>query len=231
MMKYRIIFAFSVILAVLGLGILSYSTVITWHNDRVHTATAREFYITATQIPYEEMNEHLLRAYEHNYHLHWISYNMGWRAFGYMAFVPEDYAYILNVDGVLARLEIPLINVDLPVRHGTATETMLKGVGHLEGSSFPIGGYGTHTVMTAHSGMHNVTFFSRLHELEIGDTFYISTMGRRLAYRVDYIVVILPHETEVLRIVPDADFASLITCTPITVNTHRLVVRGARIPD
>ena len=216
---------FVVVLLVLGIGILGYGALIGWWNNLFHVAAARTYYQEASQLPQDEIDQHFRRAYEHNEHLR----NLGSQWFGAIAPIPADYTYILNVNGVMARLLIPSIAVDLPVLHTTTPETLARGVGHLEGSSFPIGGYGTHTALTTHSGIPNARLFNRLHELVIGDYFYIYVLNRRLVYRVDSITTILPNEIEALRIDPDADLVTLITCTPITVNTHRLLVRGARV--
>ena len=211
-------------LILLGLGFIFYPYISQWWNNRRHVAVARAYYREASQLPQEEIEQHFYRAFEHNQFL----YETNSMRFGDRAPIPEDYYDILSVSGVMARLVIPAINVDLPILHGTTYEAMLNGVAHLEGSSFPTGGYGTHAVFTAHSGMHNVIFFSRLHELEEGDFFYIYVLDQRLVYMVDNITIILPHQVCGLAIQPDADLVSLITCTPITINTHRLVVRGRR---
>jgi len=145
------------------------------------------------------------------------------------ALLPYDYAEILNVGGVMARVYVPSVGVDLPVFHGSYPEVLARGVGHLEGTAFPTGGINTHAVLTAHSGMPNARFFTNLEQLVEGDVFYISVLNRRLAYQVDQITVVLPNEIDALRIVPGADHVTLITCTPYTVNTHRLLVRGRRI--
>ena len=104
----------------------------------------------------------------------------------------------------------------------------MNGVGHLEGTAFPIGGEGTHSVLMTHSGKHHAVLFNRLHELNHGDRFVIYVLDRRLEYEVDSITAILPNETDHLRVEPGADIVTLITCTPINVNTHRLLVRGVR---
>ena len=156
-------------------------------------------------------------------------HRLGRMPFGHPDVLPDNYEQILNIGGIMARLEIPQIEADLPLLHGTQPEVLARGVGHLEGSSLPIGGYGTHAVFTAHSGMPHARFFSRLHELEIGDNFYVTTLGKRMVYQVDYIKVILPNETWHLNIQPGKDLVTLITCTPIHVNTHRLLVRGVRV--
>ena len=144
----------------------------------------------------------------------------------------ENYADQLNIagNGIMGYVMIPAIQVNLPIFHGTSDETLAKGVGHLLGSSLPIGGKGTHTVLTGHSGMANQKMFSDLADLKIGDVFYLDVLGERLAYKVQEINTVLPYDTSLLEIDPEEDLCTLVTCTPYGVNTHRLLVRGYRVP-
>lgn len=130
----------------------------------------------------------------------------------------------------MAQIEIPAIDVLLPVFHTTRTDDLKRGIGHMEGSSFPIGGPSTHAVLTGHSGLTYYRLFTDLEELVIGDIFFITVLNDRLAYQVDKITVVLPHEIEELKITEGADYVTLITCVPVYINTHRLLVRGVRIP-
>lgn len=132
--------------------------------------------------------------------------------------------------GVMGELDYPGIGVSLPIYHGTGEDSLTRGVGHLYGSSLPVGGSSTHAVLTSHSGQVNASLFSTLPEARIGDVFQVSVLGERLFYRVDRIDTVLPEQTENLTIVPGGDFLTLITCTPIGINSHRLLVRGERIP-
>lgn len=125
-------------------------------------------------------------------------------------------------------LDIPKISTKIPIYHGTSNATLSRGVGHLLGSSLPVGGENTHCVLTAHSGMANNVMFSDLPSLKTGDLFYIHVLDRTLAYRVDQIVTVLPSEMDSLSIEQGHDYCTLITCTPFGVNTHRLLVRGER---
>lgn len=130
----------------------------------------------------------------------------------------------------MATIKIPSIDVNLPIYHGTDTATLDKGVGHLFGTALPVGGESTHTVLTGHTGLGNATMFDQLTSVKMGDYFYIETAGRHLKYQVTDIRVVLPHETETLNKVEGKDLATLITCTPYGVNTHRLLVTGERVP-
>ena len=142
----------------------------------------------------------------------------------------DAYYDILNYtdDGVMAYINIPKIDVNLPIYHGTDSEHMLKGVGHLVGTSFPVGGVDTHAVLSAHSGLSTAELFTNLADLKKGDLFYIHVLDDVLAYEVDKINVVKPDETNDLKIVPGQDYVTLVTCTPYGINSHRLLVRGHR---
>lgn len=144
----------------------------------------------------------------------------------------EDYNHQLNItgNGMMGYVSIPKINIHLPIYHGTKSDTLEKGVGHLLGSSLPVGGDTTHSILTAHSGMANQKMFSDLPQMKIGDVFYLEVLGETLAYQVDQIKTVFPYDTTYLGIEPERDLCTLVTCTPFGVNTHRLLVRGTRIP-
>ena len=143
---------------------------------------------------------------------------------------PLPYAQQLTVGGVMAYVDIPKINVYLPVQHGTDADTLERAVGHVVGTSLPVGGSSTHAVLSAHSGMASSKLFSDIDQLTEGDTFYIHVLGDTLAYRVDAINTVLPTDTHLLQIEDGKDLVTLVTCTPFGVNTHRLLVRGHRVP-
>lgn len=143
---------------------------------------------------------------------------------------PLPYAEQLTVGGVMAYVDIPKINVYLPVQHGTDAETLERAVGHVVGTSLPVGGSSTHAVLSAHSGMASSKLFSDIDQLAVGDMFYIHVLGEVLAYKVDAINTVLPTDTSLLQIENGKDYVTLVTCTPFGVNTHRLLVRGHRIP-
>ena len=142
---------------------------------------------------------------------------------------PLAYAQQLTVGGVMAYVDIPKINVYLPVQHGTDADTLEKSVGHVVGTSLPVGGSSTHSVLSAHSGMASSKLFSDIDQLTEGDTFYIHVLGDTLAYKVDAINTVLPTDTSLLQIEDGKDQVTLVTCTPFGVNTHRLLVRGHRV--
>lgn len=136
----------------------------------------------------------------------------------------------INGDGMMGYVEIPTINVKLPIYHYTTDEVLEKGVGHLLGSSLPIGGESTHTILTAHRGLPSAKLFTDLNLLKKGDDFYISVLDEIFAYEVDQILTVEPEDTKELAIKKGKDYATLVTCTPYAVNSHRLLVRGHRIP-
>ena len=143
---------------------------------------------------------------------------------------PLAYADQLTVGGVMCYVDIPKINVYLPVQHGTGAETLEKSVGHVVGTSLPVGGSSTHVVLSAHSGMASSKLFSDIDQLTEGDIFYIHVLGEVLAYEVDAINTVVPTDTSLLQIEKGKDLVTLVTCTPFGVNTHRLLVRGHRVP-
>ena len=149
---------------------------------------------------------------------------------GEAAASPLPYAEQLTVGGVMCYIDIPKINVYLPVQHGTDADTLEKSVGHVVGTSLPVGGSSTHAVLSAHSGMASSKLFSDIDQLAEGDVFYIHVLGDTLAYKVDSINTVLPTDTRLLQIEDGKDYVTLVTCTPFGVNTHRLLVRGHRVP-
>lgn len=155
---------------------------------------------------------------------------------GDFAFLDDSqYWSALNIDGfgTMATLEIPSIGVHLAIRHGSDERTLQAGAGHLHGSSLPVGGTSTHSVITGHNGSEHDVLFTRLDELQSGDPFYIHVGGLTLAYQVDHTLTVLPEETELLNIVPGMDMVTLLTCTPYGVNSHRLMVTAfrSRMPE
>ena len=143
-----------------------------------------------------------------------------------------NYDSQLNLAGndIMGYVEIPKISVNLPIYHGTENDSLERGIGHLLGSSLPIGGESTHTILSGHSGMASQKMFTDLEQLTVGDVFYLHVLNETLAYQVVEINTVLPYDTSLLGIVPGEYLCTLVTCTPYGVNTHRLLVRGSRIP-
>lgn len=152
----------------------------------------------------------------------------------YSSLSKEEYDSMLRPDDgstMMGYISIPCINVELPIFHGTSETELKKGVGHLEGTSLPVGGESTHTILTGHTGLNNARLFTDLSEMAVGDRFYITVLGQTLCYEVYKISTVMPDETDALSIVKGSDLCTLVTCTPYGVNSHRLLVSGTRIPD
>jgi sortase A len=145
----------------------------------------------------------------------------------------QNYNELLNInnDGMIGYLTIDKIKVELPIYHGISNEVLNSSVGHLEGSSLPIGGNSTHSVLSAHRGLPSAKLFTDLDKLEVGDIFKITVLDEVLTYEVDKIVIVSPSDREYLKIEEDKDYVTLLTCTPYGINTHRLLVRGARVTE
>lgn len=145
----------------------------------------------------------------------------------------DEYYSVLDVagNGIIGYVDIPKIDVELPVYHGTSDQILNMAVGHLEGSSLPIGGESRHAVLSAHRGLPSAKLFTDLDKMEVGDTFTITVLNQVLTYEVDQILIVEPAQLESLNIVDGEDYCTLLTCTPYGINTHRLLVRGHRIEN
>lgn len=213
-------------LLLVGACILLWPTFSDWMARRDHQAVLESYQAAVDEIPAEVAEQAMLSAREYNAGLHGGTLT---DPFGSGVYTDTEYETLLSFDGVMGRIRIPGISVDLPIYHGTAEAVLQKGVGHLFGSSLPVGGTGTHAVLTAHSALPNAVLFTDLEKLEVGDRFYIDVLNEMLVYEVDQINVIEPNDTKDLQIMEGQEYITLVTCTPYGVNSHRLLVRGARI--
>lgn len=219
------------LLFLLALGITLYPLFSTWYNERHQSVIHTEY----MELVENTDNSALLQAKRNAdaYNEAIVPGTQLEEAYSKDAVLSaaEDYDHQLNIggDGIMGYIEIPLIAVNLPIYHGTDSTTLDAGAGHLIGSSLPVGGETTHAVLTAHSGMASQKLFSDLDKLEYGDVFFVKVLGQTLAYQVDQINTVLPHDTNYLGIEEGEDLCTLVTCTPFAVNTHRLLVRGTRI--
>lgn len=145
----------------------------------------------------------------------------------------EGYDEILNVtgNGIMGYVAIQKLGVELPVYHGISDKVLNVACGHLEGTSFPVGGVNTHSVLSAHRGLPHARLFTDLDKMELGDTFQITILDRTFTYQVDQIKVVLPHEIDDVQLIEGEDHCTLLTCTPYGINSHRLLVRGTRIEN
>ena len=217
-----------VLVLVLGLGIMLYPTVSDWWNS-FHQTRAIASYSDAVATMDNEIYDQLWQEAE--------AYNaaLAQKANPYF-FTEEDqalYDSTLNVSGtgVMGYIDIPEIKCTLPIYHGTSEAVLQVGVGHIEGSSLPVGGEGTHCVLSGHSGLPSAVLFTHLEDLDIGDLFTLQIMDETLTYEVDRFNRVLPHEMELLTIEEGKDSCTLVTCTPYGINTHRLLVHAHRVAN
>ena len=230
-LKRRLLTIAPPILLLAGILVLLYPVFATQYNNYRQESIASQFSAVAEDAGPDAVAENLRRADEYNANAAespildpWLdAQRPGTEAY-------QEYLSQLNINDVMATVKIPAINVNLPIYHGTESATLDKGIGHLFGTALPVGGESTHTVLTGHTGLGTATMFDQLTSLKEGDVFYIEVPGRHLKYQVTDIRVVLPHETETLNKVEGKDLATLITCTPYGVNTHRLLVTGERVP-
>ena len=230
-LKWRLLTIAPPILLLAGILVLLYPVLATQYNNQRQERIASEFSAVAENTGPDAVAESLRRADEYNLKASespildpWLDAQRPGTA------QYQDYLSQLNLNDVMATIKIPSINVNLPIYHGTENATLDKGIGHLFGTALPVGGESTHTVLTGHTGLGNATMFDQLTSVKVGDVFYIETAGRHLKYEVTDIRVVLPTETESLNKVDGKDLATLITCTPYGINTHRLLVTGERVP-
>lgn len=221
--------AAALILFLLGAAVFCYPMVSSWLADQNQAQVVQTYEQTVAAEDQASLDEQWALAEEYNENLAGDPVHDPFvPGSGYA--LPDNYLEVLNTDGIMGRLTIPKIDVDLPIYHGSSEEVLQKGVGHIESTSLPIGGEYRHAVLTGHRGLPNAELFTRLDELVVGDTFYIHVLDRTLAYQVDQITTVEPDELENLRAVPGEDYVTLVTCTPYGINTHRLLVRGTRVP-
>ena len=210
---------------VMALGLLLYPLVGEFLNEKYHSDVETTYTAAIEDTDDAELTAQRKAAEQCNAMLSGATITKG----GASA-PPLAYAEQLTAGGVMCYVDIPKINVYLPVQHGTGAETLEKSVGHVVGTSLPVGGESTHAVLSAHSGMASSKLFSDIDQLAEGDMFYIHVLGEVLAYEVDTINTVLPTDTSLLQIQEGKDYVTLVTCTPFAINTHRLLVRGHRVP-
>ena len=231
MKKKIIILCVAVFAFLIALGITLYPMISTWYNERHQAEVHIHYQEKVEQVDNTKLIEAKELAVAYNQTI--LPGAQDEDSFSKEALLSasENYGSLLNLagDGIMGYVEVPTIGVTLPIFHGTNNSTLERGVGHLLGSSLPVGGESTHSVLTAHSGMASQKMFSDLDRLKIGDIFFLDVLGEKLAYQVDQIKTVLPYDTTFLQTEIGNDLCTLVTCTPFGVNTHRLLVRGTRI--
>lgn len=210
-----------------GAGVFFYPTVSNYFAEREQISVIREYQAQMETGSTEDLEAEWEKAKAYNENLAGDPVKDPFvPGSGYA--LPGNYEEVLNVGGVMGYVEIPKIDVLLPIYHGTSEEVLEKGVGHIESTALPIGGSFRHSVLTGHRGLPSAKLFTRLDEMETGDIFLIHVLDQTLAYEVDQIKTVLPTELGDIQAIPEKDLVTLLTCTPYGVNTHRLLVRGSR---
>ena len=218
---------FLILVFFVGLSVLLYPTVSDFWNSRAQTRAIVHYEQFLQNISDDESGEMREEADEYNRRLREVSHPLiNFDRVG-------GYEETLDVTGtgIIGTLHIDKIGVELPVYHGTSEGVLNTAVGHVEGSSLPVGGPGTHAVLSAHRGLPSARLFTDLDKVETGDLFTVSVLDQVLTYQVDQILIVLPHEVEYLDIEEGKDYCTLVTCTPYGINSHRLLVRGVRVEN
>lgn len=223
MKKIRVIFC--VIIFMTGLGIASYPFISNMVAQRHASQVVKDYETNVEEMDEEKIDAMKEAAKKYNEQLSNVvsvddeneNNEQG-----------ESYVDLLNIGESLGYITIPKIDVNLPIYNGTSQDVLSKGVGHMEQSSYPLGGESTHCVLTGHRGLPSAVLFTDLDKLEIGDEFYLHVLDEILAYKVDQIKVVEPNESGDLEIIDGKDYCTLVTCTPYAINSHRLLVRGER---
>lgn len=210
-----------------GICILLYPMISQYWNSKVQSLAITDYDKMLTTIEKKDYSDMFIRAEHYNQELAKLDYPL----IQYRK-IP-NYNELLNVfnTGMMGYINIDKIKVQLPIYHSTSASVLNVAVGHLEGSSLPVGGTNTHSVLSAHRGLPSAKLFTHLNKLEIGDTFEITVLDKLLTYQVDQIVIVEPSDVSQLEINQDKDYVTLMTCTPYGINTHRLLVRGVRIDN
>ena len=230
-MKRIIINIFIGLIFLTGLSVLLYPTVSDYINE-LHSSRAIATYDnTVSEMAPEDYTKELEAAAAYNAYLAGFS-NLSAAAMTETERDDSPYFDLLNIggNGIIGAIKIPVVKINLPIYHGTEESVLQVASGHYLGSSLPIGGESTHAILTGHRGLPSAKLFTDLDRLEEGDTFYIKVLGEILEYQIDQIEVVLPEEVEGLSITPGEDYVTLVTCTPYGINSHRMLIRGTRIP-
>ena len=219
------------LIILVGISVLLYPVVSTQWNNYIQRKVIEGYSSEIAEVPQEQLNAAVEAAREYN-----ANSGGGPILDPWLARVSEDnqdyQRYLEQLSGLqaMSQVSIPSIDSSLPVYHGTTEEVLQKGLGHLYGTSLPVGGEGTHSVITGHTGLTTSTMWDNLVDVKEGDAIYVNTFGEKMKYQVTSTEVVLPHETESLAQQPDKDLITLITCTPYGVNSHRLLIHAERVP-
>ena len=220
-----------ILLFLVGLSILLYPTISNlWNTYRNNLLISDYSSMVSSETDSEKLDSMWKAAEEYNKQLKQESVPDAFSVRDGQTDPTYESLLNLNGDGMMGYVEVPVIGQNIPIYHYTTEESLQKGAGHLFGSSLPVGGEGTHCILSAHRGLPSAKLFTDLNLVKEGDVFYLHVLDKVLAYEADLIQTVLPEETESLAITDGEDYVTLITCTPYAVNTHRILVRGHRIP-
>ncbi|MBQ6600905.1 MAG: class C sortase [Clostridia bacterium] len=211
-----------------GLSVLLYPTVSDFWNEKRQSQAIVNYDDLIVDLTPEDYSELFAKADTYNQKIR----NMSYPFLNHKNIADEYYSTLdVNGDGMMGYITIEKIKVQLPIYHGTSDKVLNSAVGHVEGSSIPVGGKGTHAVLSAHRGLPSAKLFTNLDKVEVGDVFTIRILDRTITYQVDQILIVLPDKTDDLNVVAGEDYCTLVTCTPYGINTHRMLVRGTRIEN
>lgn len=219
------------VLFLLALGLTLYPMISNYYNQRHQSQIQTAYREVLEQTDTAELKRIREQAAAYNAA---ITPGAAEEAYTQESIIAASNDYVNQLDlggtGIMGYVVVPKISVNLPIYHGTGSDVLDRGTGHLLGSSLPVGGDSTHAIITGHSGMASQKMFTDLEQLQEGDVFYLRVLDETLAYEVKAVHTVLPHDTTHLGIVPGQDLCTLVTCTPTGINTHRLLVQGSRIP-
>lgn len=231
-MKDRLRGIARLLVILVGIGILVYPSLSEYLAEIHGSRTTASYDDSVSKLQQQQLDELLAEAQEYNRKLAEQSDGLDIIDNTESDDKSGPYWQLLNIDdtGMMGYITIPRLNTTIPIYHGTSESVLQVGVGHMEATSLPVGGESTHAALSGHRGLPTASLFTDLDQMQLGDQFYIKVLGQTLAYEVDQILTVLPDETEALAITPGEDYVTLVTCTPYGVNSHRLLVRGHRIP-
>lgn len=211
-----------------GLCVLLYPTISDFWNEKRQSQAIMNYDDMIIDFTPEDFEEHFAKAEEYNRKLNRISFPF----VGYSELDDEYYSTLnVNGSGMMGYITIEKIKVQLPIYHGTSDKVLNSAVGHMEGSSLPVGGVNTHSVLSAHRGLPSAKLFTNLDKVEVGDIFTITILNQTITYQVDQVLIVLPNQIDDLYVEKGQDYCTLVTCTPYGINTHRMLVRGTRIEN
>ncbi len=230
-MKRKLTNLLLILIFLMGLSILLYPSVSNYINEKHASRAITDYDQAVEKLAEADYTKELTAAQEYNAYLAKFP-NLLEAAFTEQKREDGPYDSLLNIggNGIMGVIKIPSIQVNLPIYHGTDESVLQVASGHYIGSSLPVGGSGTHAILTGHRGLPSAKLFTDLDRLEEGDIFYLKVLGEILEYQIDQIEIVLPEELDSLSITEGQDYVTLVTCTPYGINSHRMLIRGARVP-